>query len=181
MLRILFSRLGEPHIGSPQAFSFNIPTVQGSGAITMERGDAKTVTREFSQLGGMCPRCEGMGTVSDIDLHEIYDADKSLAEGAITVPGYTADGWSVRLFAESGFLDPEKKIRDYTEAERHDFLYREPIKVKVNGINLTYEGLIPKVQKSMLSKDVEAMQPHIRAFVSGRWPSRPAPSAAGRG
>jgi len=165
MLRILFSRLGRPHIGSPQAFSFNIPTVQGSGAITMERGDAKTVTREFSQLGGMCPRCEGMGTVSDIDLHEIYDADKSLAEGAITVPGYTADGWSVRLFAESGFLDPEKKIRDYSEAELHDFLYREPIKVKVNGINLTYEGLIPKVQKSMLSKDVEAMQPHIRAFV----------------
>ena len=165
MLRILFSRLGRPHIGSPQAFSFNIPTVQGSGAITMERGDAKTVTREFSQLGGMCPRCEGMGTVSDIDLHEIYDADKSLAEGAITVPGYTADGWSVRLFAESGFLDPEKKIRDYTEAELHDFLYREPVKVKVNGINLTYEGLIPKVQKSMLSKDVEAMQPHIRAFV----------------
>ena len=165
MLRILFSRLGRPHIGSPQAFSFNIPTVQGSGAITMERGDAKTVTREFSQLGGMCPRCEGMGTVSDIDLHEIYDADKSLAEGAITVPGYTADGWSVRLFAESGFLDPEKQIRDYTEAELHDFLYREPVKVKVNGINLTYEGLIPKVQKSMLSKDVEAMQPHIRAFV----------------
>ena len=165
MLRILFSRLGRPHIGSPQAFSFNIPTVQGSGAITMERGDAKTVTREFSQLGGMCPRCEGMGTVSDIDLHEIYDADKSLAEGAITVPGYTADGWSVRLFAESGFLDPEKRIRDYTEAELHDFLYREPVKVKVNGINLTYEGLIPKVQKSMLSKDVEAMQPHIRAFV----------------
>ena len=139
--------------------------MQGSGAITAERGDAKTVTREFSQLGGMCPRCEGMGAISDIDLREIYDADKSLADGAITVPGYTADGWSTRMFSESGFFDPDKPIREYTDAELEDFLYREPVKVKINGINITYEGLVPRVQKSFLSKDVEAMQPHIRAFV----------------
>ena len=123
------------------------------------------MTREFSQLGGMCPRCEGMGAVSDIDLREIYDADKSLADGAITVPGYTADGWSTRMFSESGFFDPDKPIREYTDAELEDFLYREPVKVKINGINITYEGLVPRVQKSFLSKDVEAMQPHIRAFV----------------
>jgi len=165
MLRILFSRLGQPHIGSPQAFSFNIPSVQGSGAITIDRGESTTVSRDFSQIGGMCPRCEGMGTVSDIDLTQIYDDSKSLAGGAITVPGYTADGWSVRIFSESGFFDPDKPIRDYTESELHDFLYREPGKVKVNGINLTYEGLVSKLQKSMLSKDVDAMQPHIRAFV----------------
>jgi excinuclease UvrABC ATPase subunit len=165
MLRILFSRLGQPHIGSPQAFSFNIPSVQGSGAITIDRGESTTISRDFSQLGGMCPRCEGMGTVSDIDLTQIYDETKSLAGGAITVPGYTADGWSVRIFSESGFFDPDKPIRDYSEAELHDFLYREPGKVKVNGINLTYEGLVSKLQKSMLSKDVDAMQPHIRAFV----------------
>ncbi|MDR6907237.1 excinuclease UvrABC ATPase subunit [Agromyces sp. 3263] len=165
MLRILFSRLGQPHIGSPQAFSFNIPSVQGSGAITIDRGQSTTVSRDFSQIGGMCPRCEGMGTVSDIDLTQIYDDTKSLAGGAITVPGYTADGWSVRIFSESGFFDPDKPIRDYTESELHDFLYREPGKVKVNGINLTYEGLVSKLQKSMLSKDVDAMQPHIRAFV----------------
>ncbi|MET0975406.1 MAG: excinuclease ABC subunit UvrA [Leifsonia sp.] len=162
MLRILFSRLGQPHIGSPQAFSFNVPSVQGSGAITV---GGTTSERTFSQTGGMCPRCEGMGTVSDIDLTQIYDQDKSLVEGAITIPGYTADGWSVRIFSESGYFDPTKPIRDYTEAELHDFLHREPTKVKVNGINLTYEGLIPKVQKSFLSKDVDAMQPHIRAFV----------------
>lgn len=165
MLRILFSRLGQPHIGSPQAFSFNIPSVQGSGAITIDRGESTTISRDFSQIGGMCPRCEGMGTVSDIDLTQIYDETKSLAGGAITVPGYTADGWSVRIFSESGFFDPDKPIRDYTESELHDFLYREPGKVKVNGINLTYEGLVSKLQKSMLSKDVDAMQPHIRAFV----------------
>jgi excinuclease UvrABC ATPase subunit len=162
MLRILFSRLGQPHIGSPQAFSFNIPSVTGAGAITV---GGKTEKREFSQLGGMCPRCEGMGTVSDIDLAQLFDESKSLAEGAITVPGYTADGWSVRIFTESGFFPADKPIREFTEAERHDFLYREPVKVKINGINLTYEGLVPKVQKSMLAKDVDAMQPHIRAFV----------------
>lgn len=166
MLRILFSRLGRPHIGSPQAFSFNIPTVSGSGAITIERGsDQKAMSRTFSQLGGMCPRCEGMGTVSDIDLSQLYDESKSLAGGAITVPGYTADGWSTRMFSESGFFDPDKPIRKYTKTELEDFLYREPVKVKINGINITYEGLVPRVQKSFLSKDVEAMQPHIRAFV----------------
>ncbi|MDR6972543.1 excinuclease ABC subunit UvrA [Leifsonia shinshuensis] len=162
MLRILFSRLGQPHIGSPQAFSFNIPSVTGSGALTV---GGKTEKREFSQLGGMCPRCEGMGSVSDIDLTQLFDDSKSLSEGAITVPGYTADGWGVRIFSESGFFDPAKPIRDFTESERNDFLYHEPTKVKINGINLTFEGLVPKLQKSMLSKDVDAMQPHIRAFV----------------
>ena len=162
MLRILFSRLGQPHIGSPQAFSFNIPSLTGSGAITV---GGKTEKREFTQTGGMCPRCEGMGTVTDLDLAQLYDESRSLVEGAITVPGYTADGWSVRIFSESGFFDPDKPLRDYSATELNDFLYREPTKVRINGINLTFEGLIPKVQKSMLSKDVEAMQPHIRAFV----------------
>ncbi|MFI7274896.1 ATP-binding cassette domain-containing protein [Streptomyces sp. NPDC049879] len=166
LLRILFSRLGQPHIGPPGAFSFNVPTVRASGAITVERGAKKTVKQTFSRTGGMCTRCEGRGTVSDIDLTQLYDDSKSLAEGAITVPGYKADGWwTVRLFAESGFLDPDKPIRDYTETEMRDFLYREPTKVKVEGVNLTYEGLIPKVRKSFLAKDREAMQPHIRAFV----------------
>ncbi len=163
LLRILFSRLGRPHIGSPQAFSFNIPTVQGSGAITVEGGEQKSI--DFTQLGGMCPRCEGMGTVSDIDLGQLFDATKSLNQGAITVPGYTADGWSTRLYAESGFFDGDTPVERFTEAELHDFLYKAPTKVKINGINLTYEGLVPKVQKSMLSKDLDAMQPHIRAFV----------------
>ena len=165
MLRVLFSRLGQPHIGSPRAFSFNVPSVRGAGAITIERGASKTVRKTFTVTGGMCPRCEGMGSVTDIDLTQLYDETKSLAEGAITIPGYTADGWSVRLFSESGFVDPDKPIREYTQAELHDFLHKEPTKVKVNGINLTYEGLIPRVQKSFLSKDIEAMQPHIRAFV----------------
>jgi excinuclease UvrABC ATPase subunit len=165
LLRILFSRHGEPHIGGPQAFSFNIPSVTGSGAATVDRGGGQAVERTFTLQGGMCPRCEGMGTANDIDLTQLYDERKSLAEGAISVPGYTADGWSTRLFSESGFFDPNKPIRDYTEAERHDFLYREPVKVKLNGINLTYEGLVPKVQKSFLSKDVDSLQPHIRAFV----------------
>jgi excinuclease UvrABC ATPase subunit len=165
LLRILFSRRGQPHIGGPQAFSFNIPSVTGSGAATVERGDGHAVERTFSLQGGMCPRCEGMGTANDIDLSQLYDERKSLAEGAITVPGYTADGWSTRMFSESGFFDPKKPIRDYTDAELHDFLYKEPVKVKLNGINLTYEGLVPKVQKSFLSKDVESLQPHIRAFV----------------
>ena len=165
MLRILFSRLGEPYIGSPNAFSFNVPSVKASGAITVERGN-KTIERaSFTQLGGMCPRCEGMGRVTDIDLAQIFDESKSLAEGAITVPGYTADGWYVRVFSESGFLKPDKPIRDYTKRELHDFLYKEPTKVPVGGANMTYEGLIPKIQKSMLSKDKESMQPHIRAFV----------------
>src|SRR5262245_55508457 len=167
MLRILFSRLGRPYIGSPNAFSFNVPSVRASGAITVDRGPGKTKTERatFTRLGGMCSRCEGMGSVTDIDLTQLYDETKSVAEGAITIPGYTADGWAVRIIAESGFLDPDKPIRRHTKKELHDFLYREPTKVKVNAINLTYEGLIPKIQKSFLSKDVEAMQPHIRAFV----------------
>jgi excinuclease UvrABC ATPase subunit len=166
MLRILFSRLGRPHIGSPQAFSFNVPSVSGAGAITLERG-GKTVKerRSFSVTGGMCPRCEGMGSVSDIDLSELFDDSRSLAEGAITVPGYIAGGWNYRLYASSGFVDPNKPIRDYTERERHDFLYREPTRMKIEGINMTYEGLVPRIQQSFLSKDQESLQPHIRAFV----------------
>jgi excinuclease UvrABC ATPase subunit len=165
MLRVIFSRIGKPHIGGPQAFSFNVPSITGGGAIRAERGAGKTESRSFSIAGGMCPRCEGMGTVSDIDLAQLYDDSKSLAEGAITVPGYTPDGWATRMYSESGFLNPDKPIRDYTKAELRDFLYRDPVKVKINGINLTYEGLVPKIQKSMLSKDVDALQPHIRAFV----------------
>jgi len=164
MLRILFSRLGQPQIGSPSAFSFNIPTTQTSGVRTSVTGE-RTVVENETYLGGMCPRCEGMGSVTDIDRAQLYDDSKSLAEGAITIPGYTADGWVVRVFTESGFLDPNKPIRDFSADELNQFLYKEPTKVKINGINLTYEGLIPKIQKSMLSKDVEAMQPHIRAFV----------------
>ncbi|MGP3953153.1 ATP-binding cassette domain-containing protein [Streptomyces sp. 7N604] len=166
MLRILFSRLGQPHIGSPNAFSFNVPSVRASGAITIERGDRKTVKATYTRTGGMCTRCEGRGTVSDIDLTQLFDDSKSLAEGAITIPGYKVDSWwTVGIFIESGFLDPNKPIRKYTKKELQDFLHKEPTKVKVNGVNLTYEGLIPKIQKSMLSKDREALQPHIRAFV----------------
>jgi excinuclease UvrABC ATPase subunit len=164
MLRILFSRLGQPHIGSPQAFSFNIPSVTGSGSITIERGSSsESMERTFTQLGGMCPRCEGMGTVSDLDLAELFDETKSLADGAITIPGYTADGWGTKIIA--AVVPGDIPIAKFTKAQRQDFLYAEPRKVKVNGINLTYEGLVPKIQKSMLSKDVDAMQPHIRAFV----------------
>jgi excinuclease UvrABC ATPase subunit len=166
LLRVLFSRLGKPYVGSPRAFAFNVPSVRGAGSITIEKGAGrKTERRTFTVAGGMCPRCEGMGSVTDIDLSQLYDDSKSLAEGALTIPGYTADGWSVRLFSASGFLDPDKPIRDYTDQERQDFLYREPTKVKVESINLTYEGLVPRIQKSFLSKDKEAMQPHIRAFV----------------
>ena len=192
LLRLLFSRFGQPYIGPPNAFSFNVPSVRASGTITIERGgrtsagpndsaEAKhyggavgiartpgkgdTETRTFTVLGGMCPRCEGMGTVSDVDLTQLFDASKSLSEGAITIPGYTADGWYVRIFSEAGFLDPGKPIRDYSDQELYDFLHKEPTKVKVAGANMTYEGLIPKIQKSFLSKDVDALQPHIRAFV----------------
>ncbi|HVV20148.1 MAG TPA: excinuclease ABC subunit UvrA [Pseudonocardiaceae bacterium] len=166
MLRILFSRLGKPHIGSPQAFSFNVASISGAGAVTMERA-GKTVKerRSFSITGGMCPRCEGRGSVSDIDLAQLYDASKSLAEGALTIPGYTAGGWNYRLYAESGFVDKDKPIRKYTKKELHDFLHKEPVRMKIAGINMTYEGLVPRLQKSYLSKDPEAMQPHIRAFV----------------
>ncbi|MCS5724186.1 excinuclease ABC subunit UvrA [Herbiconiux sp. CPCC 203407] len=166
MLRIVFSRLGLPHIGSPNAFSFNVASAKASGAMTVEKASGGTaVVREFTVTGGMCPRCEGRGQVNDIDLSQLYDESKSLSEGAITVPGYTADGWMVRVFAASGFLDGDKPIRDFTESELADFLYKEPVKVKFENMNLTYEGLVPKIQKSMLSKDRDAMQPHIRAFV----------------
>ena len=167
MLRILFSRLGQPQIGSPNAFSFNVASVSARGTITVARGEGKgkTTVETFTVTGGMCPRCEGMGSVSDIDVSQLYDESKSLAEGALTIPGYNADGWYVRIFSESGFLDPDKPIRDYTETELADLLHKEPVKVKVAGANMTYEGLIPRVQKSFLSKDTDAMQPHIRAFV----------------
>ncbi|MBH0024244.1 excinuclease ABC subunit UvrA [Salinibacterium sp. SWN248] len=166
MLRIVFSRLGDPHVGSPQAFSFNVASISGAGAVTFEKAGVTTKERrEFSITGGMCPTCEGRGSVNDIDLTQLYDDSKSLAEGALTIPNYTADGWMVRIFTESGFLDPDKPIKKYTKTELHDFLYKEPVKVKMQSINMTYEGLIPKIQKSMLSKDREAMQPHIRAFV----------------
>jgi len=166
MLRILFSRLGQPHIGSPQAFSFNVASISGSGAVKFERG-GKTVKeqRSFTRTGGMCPRCEGRGTVSDLDLSQLFDDARSIAEGAITVPGYTGGGWNSRLYAESGFFDPDKPIRTFTQQERHDFLHHEPVRVKIAGINMTYEGLIPRIQASMLTKDREGMQPHIRAFV----------------
>ncbi len=166
MLRILFSRLGQPHIGSAQAFSFNVASISGAGAVTLERG-GKTVKerRSFSITGGMCARCEGRGTVTDIDLSQLYDDSKSLNEGAIAVPGYTGGGWNSRLYSASGFVDPDKPIRKYTKKERHDFLHHEPVRMKIAGINMTYEGLIPRIQKSMLSKDADAMQPHVRAFV----------------
>ncbi|MER6326178.1 excinuclease ABC subunit UvrA [Streptomyces coelicoflavus] len=166
MLRILFSRLGKPHIGPPSAYSFNTASVRASGAITVERGNKKAVKATFQRTGGMCTHCEGRGTVSDIDLTQLYDDSKSLSEGAFTIPGWKSDSqWTVQVYAQSGFVDPDKPIRRYTKKELHDFLYGEPVKVKVNGVNLTYEGLIPKIQKSFLSKDKEAMQPHIRAFV----------------
>ena len=166
MLRILFSRLGKPHIGSPNAYSFNVPSVTASGAITVERGGkTKAEKATFNQLGGMCPRCEGMGSVTDFDVSALYDESKSLNEGALTIPGYSMDGWYGRIYRGSGYFDPDKPIKRFTRRELHDLLHREPTKIKVEGINLTYEGLIPKIQKSMLSKDVDAMQPHIRAFV----------------
>ncbi|MFJ8600758.1 ATP-binding cassette domain-containing protein [Streptomyces shenzhenensis] len=165
MLRILFSRLGEPHIGPPGAYAFNVPSVQASGAITVERGTKKTEKATFSRTGGMCPRCEGRGRVSDIDLTQLYDDSKSLNEGALTIPGYSMDGWYGRIFSGCGFFDPDKPIRRFTERELNDLLHKEPTKIKVDGINLTYEGLIPRIQKSMLSKDIDALQPHIRAFV----------------
>jgi len=165
MLRILFSRLGQPHVGPPSAYSFNTPSVRASGAITVERG-AKTKSEKatFTRLGGMCPRCEGMGSVNDIDLTALYDDSKSLSEGALTIPGYSMDGWYGRLFQGAG-LEMDKPIRDYSKKEMRTLLYEEPTKIKVEGVNLTYEGIIPRIQKSMLSKDVEAMQPHVRRFV----------------
>jgi len=166
MLRILFSRLGKPHIGSSQAFSFNVASISGAGAVSMERhGQTVKERRSFNITGGMCPRCEGRGSVTDIDLTALYDDSKSLNDGALTIPGYSMDGWYGRIFSGCGFFDPDKPIRRFTKRELHDLLYKEPTKIKVEGINLTYEGLIPKIGKSMLSKDVDSLQPHIRAFV----------------
>ncbi|MFG3347252.1 ATP-binding cassette domain-containing protein [Streptomyces sp. NPDC048018] len=166
MLRILFSRLGTPHIGGPKAFSFNVASISGAGAVSVEKaGRTVKERRSFTVTGGMCPRCEGRGSVSDIDLTALYDDSKSLAEGALTIPGYTMDGWYGRIFSGSGFFDMDKPIRRYTKRELNDLLHREPTKIKVEGINLTYEGLIPKLQKSMLSKDIDSLQPHVRAFV----------------
>lgn len=181
MLRVLFSRLGQPHIGSPQAFSFNVASVRATGQITVERGAAggRTEERSFTLNGGMCRRCEGMGSINDIDLTQLFDDTKSLNQGALTIPGYTVDGWYVRIFTGSGFVDPDLPIRDYTPQQRHDFLYREPTKVRIDNINMTYEGLIPKLQKSFLSKDVDAMQPHIRAFVERAVAFSPCPDCGG--
>ena len=166
MLRILFSRLATPHIGGPKAYSFNIASISGAGAVTVERaGRQVKERRSFSIIGGMCPRCEGRGAVTDIDLTQLFDDSKSLAEGAMTIPGYQAGGWHYRLYAESGFVDPDKPIRKYTKKQLNDFLHHEPERRKIAGINMTYEGLIPRLRKSYLSKDKEAMQPHIRAFV----------------
>jgi excinuclease UvrABC ATPase subunit len=179
MLRVLFSRLGKPHIGPPTAYSFNVPTRKASGAMTVDKGKGeRIVVRDVVYQGGMCPRCEGMGSVSDIDLTQLYDDSKSLSEGALTIPGYTADGWQVRIFAAAG-LDPDKPIRKYSKKERQDFLYSEPRKVKFQNINLTYEGLVPRIQKSFLSKDVDAMQPHIRAFVERAVTFTTCPDCAG--
>ena len=167
MLRVLFSRIATPRIGPPNAYSFNVPSVTGAGAVTVDRGAGRTMAekRTYTRLGGMCPRCEGMGNVSDIDLNQLYDETKSLADGALTIPGYAAGGWNHRLYASSGLFPADKPIARFSKRERHDFLYREPVRMKIENINMTYEGLIPRIQKSMLSKDVEAMQPHIRAFV----------------
>jgi excinuclease ABC A subunit len=180
MLRILFSRLGQPHIGSPKAFSFNVASISGAGAVTMERG-GETVKerREFAIIGGMCPRCEGRGSVTDIDLTQLFDESKSLAEGALTIPGYKPGGWNYRLYSSSGFYDPDKPIRKYTKKEMHDFLHREPVRMKIEGINMTYEGLVPRIQRSMLAKDREGMQPHIREFVDRAVTFTTCPDCAG--
>ena len=177
LLRILFSRFGEPHIGPPTAFSFNVPSVRGSGTVQAANKEAEEVA--FDVLGGMCPECEGTGSVKDIDLSELYDENLSLEEGAIKAPGYTPDGWPVRIYAASGFLDPAKPIKDYTETELHDFLYKEQTKVRIQGTNVTYEGLIPRIQKSVLSKDPDALQPHIRAFVDRAVTFQECPSCEG--
>ena len=180
MLRILFSRLGQPHIGSAQAFSFNVASVSGAGAVTLERaGHTVKERRSFSITGGMCPRCEGRGSVTDIDLTQLYDDSRSLNEGALTVPGYSMDGWYGRIFGGCGFFDPDKPIRRFTKRELNDLLYKEPTRIKVDGINLTYEGLVPRIQKSFLAKDVDALQPHIRAFVQRAVTFTTCPECAG--
>ena len=165
MLRIVFSRLAQPHIGTPKAYSFNVPSVRGGGAITVEKGEKTTVRKTFTVIGGMCPRCEGMGTVTDFEMTALLDRDKSILDGAILVPGYSMEGWYGRIYGGCGFFDATKPVREFTKTELHDLLHKEPTKIRIQGINLTYEGLIPKIQKSFLTKDVDAMQPHIRAFV----------------
>lgn len=165
MLRILFSRLGKPHIGPPGAFAFNVPSVKATGVITVERGESQAVKQTFTRAGGMCPRCEGMGSINDIDLTQLYDDSKSLNEGALSIPGYSMEGWYGRIYRGCGFFDPDKPIRKYTRRELHDLLHKEPTRIKVDGVNLTYAGLIPSIQKSFLSKDVDTLQPHVRAFV----------------
>jgi excinuclease UvrABC ATPase subunit len=180
MLRILFSRLGRPHVGSAQAFSFNVPSISGAGAVSVERaGRTVKERRSFSITGGMCPRCEGRGSVTDFDLTQLYDDSKSLKEGPFRIPGYSMDGWYGRIFIGSGFFDPDKPIARYTKKELFDLLHKEPTKIKVEGINLTYEGLIPKIQKSMLSKDIDSLQPHVRAFVERAATFTTCPDCAG--
>ena len=181
LLRILFSRLGRPHIGSPQAYAFNVPTVHGGGAITVDRGAERSmaVKKTYTVTGGMCPRCEGTGSVSDIDLAELLDEDLSLADGALKVPGYTTGGWNYRLYASSGFFPADKPVREFTKRQRHDLLYRSATRMKIENINMTYEGLVPRIQRSMLAKDVEAMQPHIRAFVERAVTFTACPECAG--
>ncbi|MDQ6898926.1 MAG: excinuclease ABC subunit UvrA, partial [Candidatus Dormibacteraeota bacterium] len=180
MLRILFSRLGQPHIGSPKAFSFNVASISGVGAVTLERaGQTVKERREFSITGGMCPRCEGRGSVTDFDLTQLYDDSKSLNEGALKIPGYSVDGWYGRIFSGCGFLDPNKPIRKYTKTELHDLLHKEPTRIKVDNINLTYEGLIPRIRKSFLAKDVDTLQPHVRAFVERAVTFTTCPECAG--
>ena len=180
LLRILFSRLGDPQIGPPTAYSFNVPSVTASGAVTVQRGD-KTIAQKatFSQLGGMCPRCEGRGSVTDFDRTALYDETKSLNQGALLIPGYSMDGWYGRIYRASGFFDPDVPIENFTKRQLHDLLYKEPTRIKVEGINVTFEGLIPKIQKSMLAKDVESMQPHIRAFVERAVTFTDCPDCAG--
>ena len=182
ILRVVFSRIAQPQIGGPQAYSFNVPSVSGAGAVKFKRG-TETITerKSFSIAGGMCPRCEGMGTAKDIDTTQLYDADKSLREGAVTVPGYVSDGagWYLKMFESIGYFDIDKPIRDFSEQELRHLLYTEGTKVKVNGINLTYQGLVPRIQQSFLSKDVEAMQPHIRAFVERVVRFSPCPECGG--
>ncbi|MFF4369519.1 ATP-binding cassette domain-containing protein [Streptomyces sp. NPDC001594] len=180
MLRILFSRLGDPHIGSPKAYSFNVASISGAGAVTLERGGQKVKERrEFSITGGMCPRCEGRGTVNDLDLGQLFDDSKSLNDGALTIPGYKPGGWNHRLYSESGLFDPDKPIRSFTKKQLADFLHREPVRMKIAGINMTYEGLIPRIRKSMLAKDKEAMQPHVREFVERAVTFTTCPDCAG--
>ena len=165
LLRVLFSRLGQPHIGGPNAFSFNVPSVKASGAITIERGATKAVKATFSRTGGMCPRCEGRGSVTDFDLSQLYDASKSIRDGALLIPGYSVDGWYGRIFTGCGFFDPDKPVSRFTTKELSELLYKEATRIKVDGVNLTYEGLIPRMQKSFLARDIDSLQPHVRAFV----------------